>query len=200
MGKLFWKPGTLLYPVPVVLIGCGDTENVKNLITVAWAGTVASDPVKVSVSIRPERYSYSLIKASGEFTVNLPHRGMVRAVDFCGVKSGKDVDKFQLTGLTPERGKTVKAPLIVEAPLTLECRVEKIIPLGSHDLFIARVGGVQVDETLLDPNGRLNLGRANLLTYVHGHYWTLREPIGSFGFSVKKTVKKGSVHSKGKRC
>lgn len=190
MGKLFWKPGTLLYPVPPVLVGCGDVNGVKNLITIAWAGTVASDPVQVSISVRPERYSYGLIKETGEFTINLPGSPMVRAIDFCGVKSGRDCDKFQVTKLTPLAGRTVKAPVVEEAPLALECRVEQVIPLGSHDLFIAKVANVQVDERLIDAGGRLDLGKAKLLTFVHGQYWTLKEPIGHFGFSVKKTKTK----------
>jgi flavin reductase (DIM6/NTAB) family NADH-FMN oxidoreductase RutF len=186
MSKLHWKPGTLLYPVPVVLVSCGDMQGIKNMITIAWAGTVASDPVMVSISVRPERYSYKLIKESGEFVINLPNRRMVRAVDFCGVVSGKDYDKFQATGLTPVEAGHVKAPVIREAPLALECRVTSIIPLGSHDLFLAKVNGVQVDEALIGQNGRLNLAKAELISYVHGHYWTLKEAVGSFGFSVKK--------------
>jgi flavin reductase (DIM6/NTAB) family NADH-FMN oxidoreductase RutF len=193
MGKLLWKPGTLLYPVPVVLVGCGDIDNVKNLITIAWAGTVCSDPVMVSIAVRPERYSYQLLKDSGEFTVNLPNQSMVRAVDLCGVKSGKDLDKFQLTGLTPERAETVKAPAIKEAPLVLECKVDQIIPLGSHDLFLAKVTGVEVEETLLDHKAALDLSKADLITYVHGRYWTLKEPVGNFGFSVKKARTKRGI-------
>jgi flavin reductase (DIM6/NTAB) family NADH-FMN oxidoreductase RutF len=193
MGKVFWKPGTLLYPVPVVLIGCGDIDKVKNLITIAWAGTVASDPVMVSIAVRPERYSYQLLKDSGEFTVNLPNQSMVRAVDLCGVKSGKDLDKFQLTGLTPERAETVKAPAIKEAPLVLECKVDQIIPLGSHDLFLAKVTGVEVEEALLDQNAALDLSKADLIAYVHGSYWTLKEAVGKFGFSVKKPRAKRGV-------
>lgn len=186
MAKLYWKPGTLLNPVPVVLVTCGDYEGVKNIITVAWAGTVASEPAMVSISVRPERFSYGLLKATGEFVINLPNRGMVRAVDYCGVVSGKDHDKFRETGLTPVPGKQVKAPVILEAPLALECRVTSTISLGSHELFLAKVLGVQVEESLIEQTGRLNLARANLISYVHGQYWTLKEVIGSFGFSVKK--------------
>jgi flavin reductase (DIM6/NTAB) family NADH-FMN oxidoreductase RutF len=190
MGKLLWKPGTLLYPVPAVLVGCGDIDGVRNLITIAWAGTIASEPAMLSISVRRERYSYELLEATAQFTVNLPTRKMVRAVDYCGVKSGREVDKFKETGLTPWRAETVKAPLIAEAPLGLECRVEQVIPLGSHDLFLAKISGVQVDESLVDQNGRLDLGKADLITYSHGSYWTLKEPVGSFGFSVKKSVKR----------
>ncbi len=190
MGKLFWKPGTLLYPVPVVLVSCGDLQGVKNIITIAWVGTVASDPVMVSISVRPERYSYNLIKDSGEFVINLPNRHMVRAVDFCGVVSGKDYDKFEATGLTAVAARNLKSPIIDEAPLALECKVSSITDLGSHHLFLARVTGIQVEEGLIDHNGRLNLGKADLISYVHGHYRTLAETVGSFGFSVKKRGKK----------
>jgi flavin reductase (DIM6/NTAB) family NADH-FMN oxidoreductase RutF len=194
MGKLSWKPGTLLYPVPVVLVGCGDFDKIKNLVTIAWAGTVASEPAMVSIAVRPERYSYQLLKDFGEFTVNLPSQNMVRAVDLCGVKSGRDGDKFQLTGLTPERAATVKAPVIKEAPLALECKVAQIIPLGSHNLFLATVTGVQVEEGLLDQNGALDLSQANLITYVHGSYWTLNRSVGNFGYSVKKPrTKRGTA-------
>lgn len=192
MAKLQWKPGTLLNPVPVVLVSCGDINGIKNIITIAWVGTVASDPVMVSISIRPERYSYGLIKTSGEFVINLPNRRLVRAVDLCGVISGKEHDKFKETGLTPTPAQHLKAPLIDEAPLSLECKVTSIIPLGSHDLFLAEVLGVQVAENLVDQKGRLNLAQAELISYVHGHYWTLKEAIGSFGFSVKKQGKRES--------
>lgn len=186
MAKLHWKPGTLLYPVPVVLVSCGDFHGVKNVFTVAWAGTVSSEPVMVSISVRPERYSYDLIKESGEFVINLPNRSMVRAVDYCGVVSGKTCDKFQTAGLTPAQSQHVKAPAIEQAPLSLECRVISTTPLGTHDLFVAKVLGVQVDERLIDRTGRLNLGKAQLISYIHGHYWTMKEPVGNFGFSVKK--------------
>jgi flavin reductase (DIM6/NTAB) family NADH-FMN oxidoreductase RutF len=186
MAKLHWKPGTLLYPVPVVLVTCGDFDGVRNVFTVAWAGTVCSEPVMVSISVRPERYSYDLIKESGEFVINLPTRHMVKAVDFCGVVSGKDCDKFQAAGLTPAPSKYVKAPTIAEAPLALECRVKSSNPLGTHDLFVAEVLGVQVDEKRIGTNGRLDLAGANLISYIHGQYWTMKEPVGSFGFSVKK--------------
>ncbi len=189
MAKIQWKPGTMLYPVPAVLVSCGTFEN-SNLITVAWAGTVCSDPVMVSVAIRPERYSYHLIKESQEFVINLPSRRMVKAVDFCGVKSGKDFDKFKVTGLTKEAATLVRPPLIKEAPLALECKVVNILQLGSHELFIADVLAVQVSEELIEENGRLNLAKADLITYVHGHYWTLEKAIGKFGFSVEKRKRK----------
>lgn len=190
MAKLQWKPGTMLYPLPVVLVSCGDIDGIKNILTIAWAGTVSSDPVMVSISVRPERHSYGLIKDSGEFVINLPNRSMVRWVDLCGVISGKDHDKFKETGLTPVPAQHGKAPIIAEAPLSLECQVTSIIPLGTHDLFLAKVLGVQVDENLLDQTGQLNLGQAELISYVHGQYWTLKEAIGKFGFSVKGSRKR----------
>lgn len=189
MKKLQWKPGTLLNPVPVVLVSCGDIDGVKNIITIAWVGTVASDPAMVSISIRPERYSHGLIKSSGEFVINLPNRYLVRAVDLCGVISGKDHDKFKEAGLTPAPAQYLKAPIIDEAPLSLECQVTSVIPLGSHDLFLAKVLCVQVAEDLIDHTGRLNLAMVGLISYVHGHYWTLHKAIGRFGFSVKKQRK-----------
>ena len=136
MAKIQWKPGTLLYPAPVVLVSCGDLNGVKNIITIAWAGTVASDPVMVSISVRPERYSYGLIKESGEFVINLPSRKLARAVDYCGVVSGEKHDKFEETGLTPVAAQHLKVPIIQEAPLALECHLKSITKLGSHDLFI----------------------------------------------------------------
>lgn len=186
MAKLQWKPGTLLYPVPVVLVTCGDLHGVKNIITIAWAGTIASEPVTVSISVRPERFSYGLIKASGEFVINLPSRNLVRAVDYCGVVSGKNCDKFRTAGLTPAPSQHLKAPIITEAPLALECQVISTINLGSHVLFLAKVLGVQVEENLIGPTGRLDLAKAELISYIHGHYWTMKEPVGSFGFSVKQ--------------
>jgi flavin reductase (DIM6/NTAB) family NADH-FMN oxidoreductase RutF len=176
----------MLYPVPPVLVSCSDSRGHVNIITVAWAGTVCSDPVMVSIAIKPERFSHGLIKDSGQFVVNLPSRRMVRAVDFCGVRSGRDTDKFQATGLIGEPAGLVKAPIIAQAPVALECQVESVLELGSHHLFLGKVLGVQVNEELVDRNGRLNLARADLIAYVHGHYWTLKETVGSFGFSVKK--------------
>ena len=190
MARLNWKPGTLLYPTPVVLVTCGDFHNTANIITVAWAGTVCSEPVMVAVAIRPERLSHDIIRDSKEFAINLPCRKLARAVDFCGIKSGRDLDKFQATRLTREPARFIKAPLIAEAPLALECKVHSVQKLGSHDLFIGRVLGIQVDEDLIDNTGKLNLAKADLITYVHGQYWTLKEAVGSFGYSVRKKKKR----------
>lgn len=185
MSKQVWKPGNLLAPVPPVLVSCGNMER-PNLITIAWAGTINSDPVRVSISVRPERFSHGLITESGEFVVNLPTRKILRAVDWCGVKSGREVDKFKEMGLTAVPGSAVSAPVLAESPVNLECRVFQTIPLGSHDLFLADVVAVDVDEELLDEAGRLRLDRADLAAYVHGAYYALGKQLGTFGYSVRK--------------
>ncbi|MBS1370855.1 MAG: flavin reductase family protein [Lentisphaeria bacterium] len=185
MKKLIWPGSTQLAPVPAVLVGCGK-PGACNLITVAWAGTVCSKPPMLSISIRPERYSYNLILESGEFTVNLPTAGQIRATDYCGVVSGRDHDKFRETGLTPLAGSQVEAPLVAECPLGLECRVTKTIGLGSHTLFLAEIVAVQVSAEFINADGRLELERAGLAAYVHGHYFELGGAIGHFGYSVRK--------------
>lgn len=190
MERLHWKPAPLLYPVPVVLVSCGDLEGKYNVLTVAWAGTICSKPAMIGIAIKPERFSYSLIKESGEFVVNLPSRPLMRAVDFCGVKSGATIDKFKEAGLTPEASRLVKAPRVKECPVALECRVEQVLELGSHHYFIAKMVGIEVEEALLDQAGRLDLERADLLVYVHGRYHGLRPGEGFFGFSVAKKVNK----------
>lgn len=185
MSKQVWKPGNLLAPVPPVLVSCGNMEK-PNLITIAWAGTINSDPVRVSISVRPGRYSHGLITESGEFVINLPTQKILRAVDWCGVKSGRDVDKFKEMGLTAVPGSAVSAPVLAESPVNLECRVFQTIPLGSHDLFLADVVAVDVDEDLLDEAGRLRLDKAGLAAYVHGTYYALGKQLGTFGYSVRK--------------
>lgn len=186
MTKQSWKGSALLNPVPPVLVSCGGLEK-PNLITVGWAGTVCTRPPMVSISLRPERYSYGLIKASGLFAVNLPTEALVRAVDWCGVKSGREVDKFAALGLHAEAGAIhPDCPVLAESPLTLECRVTRTIPLGSHELFLAEVAGVLVDEELLDEAGRLCLDRARLIAYSHGEYRALGRTLGTFGYTVKK--------------
>ena len=185
MSKQVWKPGNLLAPVPPVLVSCGNMER-PNLITISWAGPINSDPVRVSISVRPERFSHGLITESGEFVANLPTRKILRAVDWCGVKSGREVDKFKEMGLTAVPGSAVSAPVLAESPVNLECRVFQTIPLGSHDLFLADVVAVDVDEELLDEAGRLRLDRADLAAYVHGAYYALGKQLGTFGYSVRK--------------
>lgn len=186
MKKQEWKPGNMLYPVPVVMVSCAREGEKPNIITVAWAGTICSDPVMLSISVRKERYSHGIISDTKEFVVNLTTQFLCRATDYCGVKSGKDIDKFKEMNLTPVQSNVVKAPSIAESPVNIECRVVDIKELGSHDMFIAEVVSVSVDETLLDENERLDLEKANLIAYSHGEYFMLGEKIGKFGFSVAK--------------
>lgn len=181
-----WKPGTMVYPVPAVLVSCGDFDS-ANLITVAWTGTICTDPAMLYISVRPERYSYPLIKERMEFTVNLTTSAMAKATDLCGVKSGRDTDKWQLTGLTKQKGVTVGCPYVAESPLAIECRVKEIMALGSHNMIIAEVLAVLPREDLMDPaTGRLRLEDANLMSYAHGHYYQQGAELGHFGWSVRK--------------
>lgn len=189
MAKILWKPGTMLYPVPAVLVTSHSNGN-DNVFTVSWAGTVCTDPPMLSIAVRPERYSYQFIKSSGEFTVNVPAAGLARAVDYCGVKSGRDTDKFAAMKLTRERARHVKAPLIAECPVSIECRVSRVVELGSHHLFIANVLAVHAEESLIDKKGKFHIETAGLLCYNHGHYCTTSKPVGAFGFSVRRRKKK----------
>ena len=182
-------PGALLAPVPVVLISCGTVEK-PNVFTVAWAGTVCTHPPMISISVRPGRFSYPLIKESGEFVLNLPSASMARAVDFCGVKSGREVDKFALCGLTAVPAAGVSAPAVEECPVRFSCKVKSVTPLGTHDLFLAEIVSIESDEALFEENGRLALEKADLLAYSHGEYYTLGKKVGSFGFSVRKKKKR----------
>lgn len=189
MPRIQWKPSTMLNPVPVVMVTCADDAGKPNIITIAWAGTVNSEPPMLSISVRPERYSHGLISERKQFVVNLVTRGLVRAADFCGVKSGRNVDKFRAVRLTPEAASVVDIPLIAESPVNIECEVSKIIPLGSHDLFLAKIVAVDVDERLIDAKGKLRLERAGLACYNHGDYCGLGRPMGYFGYSVRKRKK-----------
>ncbi|HOT45433.1 MAG TPA: flavin reductase family protein [Spirochaetota bacterium] len=189
MAKLQWKPSTILNPVPVTMVTCADAKGAPNIITIAWAGTVNSDPPMVSISVRPERYSHGLIAERKEFVINLVTRALVRAADFCGVKSGRTVDKFKMAKLTAEPASVVDVPLIAESPVNIECRVDRIIPLGSHDMFLARIVAVNVDEGLIDAKGKLCLDRAGLACYNHGDYCGLGRPMGYFGYSVRRRKK-----------
>jgi flavin reductase (DIM6/NTAB) family NADH-FMN oxidoreductase RutF len=184
--KEIWKPGNMLYPIPAVMVSCGKMEDKPNIITVAWTGTVCSSPAMVSVSIRKERYSYDLIKKSREFVINLVTRELVRQADYCGVKSGREVDKFKEMKLTPIQAKEVSAPLIGESPVNIECVVKDILPLGTHDMFLAEVVSVAVDKKYMDKNGRFHLNQSGLIVYSHGEYYGLGELLGKFGYSVKK--------------
>lgn len=181
-----WKPGTMIYPLPAVLVSCGTAEK-SNLITVAWTGTICTNPALCYISVRPERYSYPMIRERMEFTINLTTGRMARATDWCGVRSGADYDKWAETGLTPEPGRMVGCPCIAESPVSIECRVREIIHLGSHDMIIGEVLDTLVDPTLIDPDtGAFMLEKAGLMSYSHGQYFCQGEPIGRFGWSVKK--------------
>ncbi len=186
MGKQSWKPGNMLYPLPVVLVSAADEEGNTNVLTVAWAGTVCSDPPMVSVSIRPERYSYRMIKETGEFVINLTTEELAYATDYCGVVSGRNADKFKNMHLTPVKGDVVKAPLIKESPVNIECIVKDIKSLGSHDMFIAQVAAVHVDEKYMDTKNKFHLEDAHPIVYSHGIYMSLGKKIGTFGYSVRK--------------
>lgn len=183
--KLVWPGSALLGPVPPVLVSCGEGET-ANLITVAWAGTICTQPPRVSISVRPTRHSYGLIKESGEFVINLPTTALAKAADWCGVKSGRDVDKFAAMGLHAAPASKVGCPLLAESPVSLECKVFQRLELGSHDLFLADVVAVDVDEALLDSAGKLHLEKAGLLAYAHGDYYALGKQLGKFGWSVRK--------------
>ena len=185
MSKVTWKAGTMLYPLPPVMVSCGTMEK-SNIMTVAWTGTVNSEPPMTYVSVRPERYSYGLIKETGEFVINLTTDRLVWNADFCGVKSGRDVDKFALPGLTAIAASEVSAPMIEESPVNIECRVERSMLLGSHEMFLAKIIAVNVSEKLLDAKGVLHLEKAGLAATAHGKYFTLGRQVGSFGYSVKK--------------
>ena len=188
MEKQIWKPGTLLAPVPPVLVSCGSVEE-PNALTIGWTGIINTIPPMTYISVRPERFSHSLIKESGEFVINLPTKQLVRAVDFCGVRSGKTVKKFEHCGLTAMPASQVSAPIIGESPVSLECKVEQVISLGSHDMFIAKILCIDVDESIVDANGRLCLEKAGLITYAHGTYYELGKALGTFGYTVQKKKK-----------
>lgn len=186
MTKTQFKPGTMLYPVPAVMVSCTDGKGNNNIITIAWTGILCSEPPITYISVRPERYSYEMIKNTKEFVINLPNRKLCNALDFCGVKSGRDINKFEHLGLTCAKSNHVTAPSIAEAPVNIECKVREIMPLGSHDVFISDIVSVSVDENLIDEKGKLHLSKADLICYSHGEYWSLKESLGFFGYSVRK--------------
>lgn len=189
MGKMEFKPGNMLYPLPAVLVTVRDREGRDNMITIAWTGTVCTNPPMLYISVRPERHSYQAIKETGEFVVNLSTTAMTKAVDYCGVRSGRDVDKFKETGLTRLPATEVQAPLIEESPVNIECRVREELPLGSHHMFIADVVHVTVDDKYMDEKGTFHLEKADPIVYSHGTYFNLGEKKGSFGYSVRKKKK-----------
>ena len=186
MSKINWKSGNMLYPLPVVMVSCQRKDDRPNIITVAWAGTICSDPVMVSISVRKERYSHGIIAETGEFVINLVTQDLVYATDYCGVKSGRDVDKFKMMNLTPVAINGVNAKAIGESPLSLACRVKEIKELGSHDMFIAEVVGVMVDDKYMRDDGKFELNSSKLVAYSHGEYFGLGKKLGKFGYSVKK--------------
>lgn len=186
MGKQKWKPGNMLYPVPAVLITVADGQGNPNIFTVAWTGTVCSDPPMVSISVRPERYSHQMIEETGEFVINLTTRELAFATDYCGVKSGRDTDKIKDMNLTLCKADEVKAPLLKESPVNIECRVKQTLRLGTHDMYLAEVVAVHAEEAYMDESGRFVLEKADPLAYSHGSYFTLGEKLGTFGYSVRK--------------
>ena len=186
MKREYWKAGNMLYPVPTVMVSCMRPGEKPNIITIAWAGTICSDPAMLSISVRKERYSYDIIKETGEFVVNLTTRDLTYAADYCGVKSGRDIDKFAEMKLTPCESKTVAVPAIAESPVAIECKVQQIIELGGHDIFLAEVTAVSVNPEYIDENGKFHLNDLGLTAYSHGEYFELGEKIGKFGYSVKK--------------
>lgn len=192
-----WRPGTMIYPVPAVLVSCGAKPEEYNVLTVAWTGTICSDPAMCYISVRPERHSYEIIKRTGEFVINLTTEQLAKATDWCGVRSGRDYDKFSEMGLTPIPSAVVSAPALAESPVSIECRVKEIVPLGTHDMFLAEVVNVLVDKEFIDAeSGKLDLERARPLAYCHGEYFGLGRLIGHFGWSVRKKPRKGA---KGKK-
>ena len=186
MSRESWRAGNMLYPLPAVMVSCQRPGEKPNIITVAWAGTICSSPAMISISVRPERYSYNIIRETGEFVVNLTTERLVRATDYCGVRSGRDVDKFREMHLTPGKSVHVAAPLIEESPVNIECRVRQVLELGSHHMFVAEVEGVDIDSRYLDENGKFQLNKAGLMVYSHGEYFGLGKKIGSFGYSVRR--------------
>ena len=187
MKKQTWKAGNMVYPLPVVMVSCKEEGKPANIVTVAWTGTVCTNPAMVYISVRPERHSYDMIKNSGEFVINLTTKDLTFATDYCGVRSGRDVDKFKEMKLTPLPASQVGAPLIGESPVNIECKVEQILPLGSHHMFLAKVVAVNIDERYLDEKGKFHLEKANPVVYSHGEYYDLGELVGTFGYSVRKT-------------
>ena len=186
MGKEIWKPGNMLYPLPAVMVSVADKDGNYNIITVAWTATVCTNPPMLSISVRPERYSYHMIKETGEFVVNLTTESLAYATDYCGVRSGKDVDKFKEMKLTPEVAKKVKAPLIKESPVNIECKVREVLELGSHHMFLAEVVAVHVDESYMNEKGKFELSKAKPIVYSHGEYYGIGKLLGTFGYSVRK--------------
>lgn len=185
MSKVIWKPGNFVYPLPVVMVSCGTMEK-SNIITVAWTGTINTNPAVAYISVRPSRYSHEIIKESGEFVINLTNQELVYATDWCGVKSGKDIDKFKEMNLTKEKAEYVNCPMIKESPVSIECKVREIKNYGTHDMFVADILSIDADEKYIDENGAFDISKCDLIAYSNGGYYTLGEKIGKFGYSVEK--------------
>ncbi|NQU88545.1 MAG: flavin reductase family protein [Mariniphaga sp.] len=190
MGKINWKPGNMVYPLPAVMVSCGEIPEEHNIITIAWTGTICSDPPMCSISIRPSRHSYEIIKRTGEFVINLTTEELAKATDWCGCRSGRKYNKWKEMNLTPLSAKVVKAPIIAESPVNIECKVKEVLELGVHHMFIAEVVNISVDDAYLDETGAFSFAKANPLVYSHGHYFGLGEKIGKFGWSVEKKKRK----------
>lgn len=197
MSKINFKPGNMIYPLPAVMVSCGDIDGESNILTVAWTGTICTNPPMAYISVRPERHSYQMIKESGEFIINLTTESLIRATDYCGVKSGRDVDKWQECHLTKEKADTVKCPLIEESPVNIECKVKEIKELGSHHMFIADVTSVHVDEKYMDEKNSFHLNDSGLIAYSHGTYFSLGRKLGTFGYSIRK--KKTNIKRKSRK-
>jgi len=189
ISKVIWKPGTFIYPLPVVMVSCGNMEK-ANIITIAWTGIINSDKPMCYISVRKERYSHSIISKTKEFVINLTNKNLVYATDWCGVKSGANVDKFKEMKLTKEKAKFVKCPLIKESPVSLECKVKEIRSLGSHDMFISEILSIDADEQFINEKGSFDITKCNLITYANGKYFTLGKQVGKFGYSVQRKKKK----------
>ncbi|MCI5504697.1 MAG: flavin reductase family protein [Anaerobutyricum sp.] len=190
MGKIDFKPGNMLYPLPAVLVTVRDKEGRDNMITIAWAGTACTNPPMLYISVRPERYSYKALRETGEFVVNLTTKDMAKAVDYCGVRSGKDVDKFKQTGLQKGEASKVNVSVIEDSPVNIECKVRELLELGSHHMFLADVVHVTVDDRYMDEKGTFHLERANPIVYSHGTYFDIGNSLGTFGYSVRKKKRK----------
>jgi len=195
MSKITFKPGTMVYPVPAVMVSCGENNSEYNIITIAWTGIVNSEPPMTYIAVRKSRHSHSILVKNREFVINLGTEDLAFQADFCGVKSGKDMNKFESQGLTPTPATKLKCPMIEESPVNIECIVKDIIELPSHDVFIAEIVAVHADETLMDEKGKLQLEKAGLICYSHGEYYGLSKPIGKFGFSVMKPKTKKKLQN-----
>lgn len=193
MSKITWKAGTFIYPIPAVMVSCGTMEK-ANIITVAWTGILNTNPATVYISVRPTRYSYQIIKEQKEFVINLTNKELVQATDWCGVKTGATVDKFKEMHLHKEKAKFLSCPMIQESPVSIECRVKEIIPLGSHDMFLAEVLAINADEKYINDKGAFDISKCDLIAYANGNYYTLGKKLGKFGFSVQRAKKKKKKH------